>query len=248
MKKYILPLFILLAINLLSCSSDSNDHSNPQNKDSVGGSLATFILKGDYLYVVDDISLNVFSIANVQNPVKVNTVSIGFGIETLYSLDDYLFIGSQNGMFIYEITNPENPKKLSATQHFTACDPVVANHTHAFVTLHSTTNCGSNINVLQVYDIADLENPMLVHQRGLTYPRGLALIGNNHLAVCDDELKFFSIENPEEPKLIYSVNTNYKDLIYHNNILFAFGENEITQYQWNADDFSDLKTVSKLTY
>lgn len=174
-------------------------------------------------------------------------MSVGFAIETLFSLDDYLFIGSQNGMYIYSIANPENPQKLSEYRHFTACDPVVANDSYAFVTLHSTTFCGNDLNVLQVYDIADIEKPVKIHERGLTYPRGLALNGN-YLAICDDELKFFSIENPKEPYLVHSENKNYKDLIFYDGRLFAFGEKEITQYGWSKSDFSDLYVISTLKY
>ena len=227
----------------LSCNEDT-DSMYGEIGDGVGGSLATFVMKNEYLYVVDNQNLNVFSIHNPQNPVKVNSVPIGFNIETMYLLRNYLFIGSQNGMFIYSIENPENPVYLSGAEHFNACDPVVANTSNAFVTLHSNTNCGNNINVLQVYDTTDLQNPVLIHQRNLTHPKGLAL-HEQYLLVCDDELKIFSIANPV---LVHSVNKSYKDLVIYQGILFAFGENEITQYKWTAENFSDLEVISSLSY
>lgn len=244
--KNIKYLYLILCLIFVSaCNDDSTE--NGSNLDSVGGSLATFTLKNDYLYVVDTQNLNVFSVQNAQNPVKVNSVPVGFNIETLYSIRNYLFIGSQNGMYIYSIENPENPVLLSEYQHFTACDPVVSNLSHAFVTLHSSTNCGNDLNVLQVFDVEDLENPILIHQRNLTYPRGLALHGD-YLLVCDDDLKVFSIENPAEPVLVHSINKNYKDLVIYQDKLFAFGENEITQYGWTQSDFTDLYEISSVQY
>lgn len=251
MKKINLTLmYIFFVLLTISCSSDSSgnqESGGSSQSDGKGGSLATFALKGNYLYTVDYQKLNVFNIQNKENPVKVNQKDVGFNIETLYSLDDYLFIGSRNGMFIYDVTNPENPNLLSEAQHFTACDPVVANQTHAFVTLHSNTNCGNNLNTLMVYDIADPRNPELIHQRNLSFPRGLAL-HDNYLIVCDDELKIFDITNPAEPILAKSFNVNFKDVVVYNNVLFAFGEKSVSQYKWTGNDFLTLEQISSLSY
>lgn len=248
MKKYFYLFMIVLTI--VACSKDNS--STPRSEvpsDSVGGSLATFTIKGNYLYVVDKNQLNVFSIETLENPSKVNSVYVGFNIETLFPMGNYLFIGSQRGMFIYSLDTPENPKLLSRYEHFTACDPVVANASNAFVTLHSTSFCGNNLNVLQVYDIADVKNPKMIHQRNLTFPRGLCLLSDDYLAVCDEDLKFFSIKNPSEPTLVHSINKNYKDLIFHNEILFAFGEKEITQYKFSSlDDMKTIHEVSVMRY
>ena len=246
----ILLVFSLVVGSLFSikCSSDSGGDTGGQgNQDGKGGSLAVFAINGDYLYSVDDRSLNVFWIASPSNPTNVGRVDIGFDIETIFGLDDYLFIGSERGMYIYDITHPENPKKLSESMHFRACDPVVANNSHAFVTLHSNAVCGNSINVLQVYDIAKLTNPKLVHQRNLVQPRGLALY-ENHLIICDDELKIFNIENPEEPVIVRALPYKYKDVVIYNNILFAFGENRITQFKWENNDFVSLEPISSLVY
>jgi len=248
-KTYYFIVIILCTLFTINCSNDSTSDSNSgtPSPDGKGGSLATFALKGNYLYTVDYQKLNIFSIQNPENPVKVNQTNIGFNIETLYSLDNFLFIGSRNGMYIYDITNPENPLFLSESQHFTACDPVVANETHAFVTLHSNTGCGNNLNTLMVYDIANPAYPILIHQRNLTYPRGLA-IHDNYLIICDDELKIFDVTNPTEPTLVLSKNYNFKDVVIYNDILFAFGENEIVQFKWTNNDFLTLDEISNLNY
>jgi len=247
MKKYS---YLILALALfLGCDSDSTQSdSQPPTNDGQGGSLARFTLKGDYLYTVDDFGLNVFNVSDTSDPVKVNAVPIGFNIETLFSYKEYLYIGSQNGMFIYDVVNPEFPKQLSSVQHFTACDPVVANDTHAYVSLHSDTFCGNDINVLEVYDVTDVTNPILLNSRNLTYPKGLGLYGN-FLFVCDDEIKVFDITDPAESKLTISIKREAFDVIIRDKLLIAIGENGLYQYELSTDsevglNAEELSTLS----
>ncbi|WP_348677975.1 hypothetical protein [Flavobacterium coralii] len=245
MKKYILLLPFLLIMFLSGCSADSDTAA--ANTDGTGGSLAVFVLKGNYLYAVDHSNLNVFSLLNEAEPVKVNTINVGFNIETLSSEGDYLYIGSTNGMFIYSVENPEAPQMLSAVQHFTACDPVIATETHAFVTLHSTTWCGNNINALEIYDIADRENPLLVHRRNLTEPKGIGLY-NNYLFVCDDEIKVFDVTDPEAPALVTSINRYCFDVIIKDDTLFAIGNEGVYRYSLNPSDITAITEVSSITF
>lgn len=238
--------FLILFLVLIGCSDDGNNDSSPST-DGQGGSLAIFALKNDYLYTVDNQNLNVFSLIDSNQPTKVNTVNVGFNIETLFSNDQYLYIGSRNGMFIYSIENPENPMYLSSAQHFTSCDPVIANETHAFVSLHSNTNCGNNINVLQVYDIADQANPILIHQRNLTHPKGIGLY-HNFLVVCDDDLKIFDIQNPNEPILVKAINKNCFDVIIHGNDLFAIGNQSLSRFTLDQNDITNVVLKSEITF
>jgi len=240
---------ILTSFIIFSCDPDSSDsESLSPETDGQGGSLATFTLKGDYLYTVDNTDLTVFNITDIKDPVQVNTIPIGFNIETLFSYKDYLYIGSRNGMFIYGLTNPEFPEKLSEVQHFTACDPVIANDTHAFVTLHSDTFCGNNLNVLQIYDVTTITEPILISSRNLTFPRGLGLYGD-FLIVCDDEIKVFDVSNPLESKLITSVNQSAFDVIISGDLLIAIGETGLYQYKLAPDtnsgvSITELSTIS----
>jgi hypothetical protein len=226
-----------------------SDSDSAQNGDiGQGGSLAVFAIKGNYLYGVDQMKLNVFSLINSEKPVKVNEIPIGFNIETLFSYGDNLFIGSRNGMFIYSITNPENPTKLSSVQHFTACDPVIANSTHSYVTLNSNTTCGNNINVLQVYDTKDLTNPKLIHSRTLMQPKGISFYTADYLLVCDDVIKIFNIQNPAEPVLVHAIDKNCFDLIVRDNTLFAIGNNGVYRYKMNPNNIKDIQLESETTF
>lgn len=243
MKKIIVSFLCFLL--LFGCSSDNANPSG--NTDGQGGSLAIFALKNNYLYAVDNATLNVFSLINEQQPVKVNAVSIGFEIETIFSMDSYLFIGSRSGMFIYSIADPEKPVKLSEVQHFTACDPVIANATHSFVTLNSNRFCGNNINVLEIYDTSNLSQPVLVHSRNLVAPKGIALY-SNYLFVCDDVIKIFDISKAEAPVLVTNINKECFDLIIRGNQLFAIGNSGLFRYELNPNNILDLIFKSEVLY
>lgn len=242
MKKIISVLTILF---LIGCSDSDSSGSGEIGQ---GGSLAVFAIKGNYLYSVDEMKLNVFSLINKEKPVKVNEIAIGFNIETLFSYGENLYIGSRNGMFIYSVKNPENPSKLSSVQHFTACDPVIANDTHSFVTLNSNTFCGNNINVLQVYDTKDLANPKLIHSRTLTHPKGIGFFSTDYLLVCDEVIKIFNIQNPAEPVLVHSIEKECFDVIVKNNTLFAIGDTGIYHYELNSSNIKDVKLLSEIHF
>ena len=164
--------------------------------------MARFAISGDHLYTVDGNYLTVVSLARPDNPV-VNDKRywIGSNIETIFPMDTLLFIGSQNGLYIYNIKDPETPKQLSHKLHVTSCDPVVAAGNLAFVTLNSSLGnwCGqTTTNVLQAYDVSDLEKPELICSVDLSSPRGLAVDMERKLVfVCDNGIKAYDITDPK---------------------------------------------------
>jgi hypothetical protein len=170
----------------------------------INGSMARFALKNDYLYTVSNSDLKVFGLQNADQPQQLNTVPVGWGIETIYPFKENLFIGSNNGMFIFSVQNPAAPQKTGSFQHAFACDPVIADDTHAYVTLRSGTTCrGSVANQLDVIDIANLQAPMLLKTYQLTNPHGLSKDGNL-LFVCDgkDGLRVYNAANPTNLSLV----------------------------------------------
>jgi len=243
MKKYNI---LFLIIVLISCTADNISSDSASSDQGQGGSLATFAIKGDYLYTVDNQDLNVFNITQTDNPVLVNTVRIGFGIETIFGFKDYLYIGSQNGMFIYDIENPEFPNELSSVQHFTSCDPVVANENYAFVTLWSDLGCGDFVNQLEIYDVTDVLNPVLINIRELTFPKGLGLYGD-YLILCDDEIKIFDVSDPINSTLVHSIDRFAFDVIIQGDLLIAIGENGVFQYQLNPEDITNTSSLSVIS-
>jgi hypothetical protein len=248
MKKIALLIFTIAFA--LACSQDGENASQNEamgNNDGQGGSLARFAMLGDYLYTVDEYGLNVYNITTPSDPVFVNKVPISFRIETLFNYKEYLYIGSQNGMFIYSIGNPEFPEYLADVQHFTSCDPVVANATTAFVTLWSDLGCGTTVNQLEIYDITDVVNPTLLSVRNLTFPKGLGLYGD-YLFVCDDEIKVFDISDPAHSVLVHNINRLAFDVIIQDDLLIAIGQDGIYQYQLNRNDIIDTSQLSVLNF
>jgi hypothetical protein len=246
-KRYLIVTFALFLA--FSCNDSDSAVSSETASDGQGGSLATFTLKGNYLYTVDFFNLSVFNISDALNPVKVNTINVGFNIETLFSFKEYLFIGSQDAMYIFDVTNAELPKLLSRSNHFRACDPVVANNTNAYVTLHSNATCGGAVNELKTYNIEDVENPILLNTRGLTQPKGLSLYNDNYLLVCDDSVKIFDVSDPKNSKYIDEIETQGAiDIIIRNNHAFIISEFAIVQYLLNPNDIKNATQISTFTF
>jgi hypothetical protein len=161
-------------------------------------------LKNDYLYTVSTNDLKVFGLQNADQPQQLNTVSVGWGIETIYPFKDQLFIGSNTGMFIYSVQNPAVPQKTGSFNHAFACDPVIADDTHAYVTLRTGTTCrAANANQLDVINITNLQSPSLLKTYPLTNPHGLSKDGNL-LFVCDgkDGLRVYDASAPANLTLI----------------------------------------------
>lgn len=244
MKKIISILTIALLI--VSCSSEESDQESSTGK---GGSLSRFVILGDYLYVADHTNLNVFQIADPKNPIKAGSASIGFtsNIETLSSYGDYLFVGSQNGFFIYDIyKDPEKPKKLTEVQHFKACDPVVANETHAYITLHTSNfECGNDLNQLQIYDVTNVEKPVMINQKNMTSPKGLALY-NDYLFVCDDEVVIYDISNPAKINVVTSINREAFDIIIRGDLIILIGDTGLHQYSLDQNDIKKINLLSSI--
>lgn len=200
MRNY-LVVFLALAMWWISaCTKGTGDISSNNNPTGQGGSLARYTIVGRYLYTVDANSLKVFDLDGANGPQFIGTQQIGFAIETIFPFKNYLFIGSNSDMFIYSLANPAQPQLLSQTTHFNGCDPVVANDSLAFLTIHGGNACRSTINELQVYDIKNLQQPVWLKSFAMTHPLGLALQGQ-YLYVCDQEkgLYVLDVSTPENP-------------------------------------------------
>lgn len=202
----------------------------------VGGSLARFQIKNDYLYAVGSNEMAIFNISNLENPVLENTQYSGWNIETLFYADNYLYLGGSNGMFIYSLENPALPKYISEFTHWEGCDPVVVDGNYAYLTLRGGNACGQLESVLEVIDVSDKTNPTLVARHTLDNPYGLGF-SNNNLFVCDGSsgLRVFDKSNPlslQQIQLLADVNA--KDVIPLNNSLLMIGDNALYQYQYNG--------------
>lgn len=214
MRKVVL-ICVLFSLLFAACDKSNSIGNNGGGTTGQGGSLARFTIVGNYLYTVDNQSVSVFDISNGSNPSFVNKISVGFGIEAIFPFKNKLFLASNAAMYVYNIDNPSQPSYAYSIGHFTGCDPIVANDTHAFLTIHGGTTCGGTLNVLYAYAISDLMYPQLIGQLSMTNPFGLGL-NDNVLYVCDngEGLKIVDVSNPQQMKQVGLVGgENFVDVI-----------------------------------
>jgi hypothetical protein len=238
--KYIL--FITVVAFAASCDKASNSTTAgtaPDNSGVTGqgGSLARFTIAGNYLYVVDDLKLHAYSLANPADPKLTSSQILGEDIETIYSYKDKLFIGSQNAMYIYSIADASRPSKLGTASHVRACDPVVADDTVAYVTVRSGNRCGGTINALYVYDVKQILNPVERNVVTIETPWGLGM-ANNTLFVCNGSagLSVYDVSNRYYPKLKQKYfDDTYYDVIPYGNLLICMVEGGTLLYELKPD-------------
>lgn len=213
----------------------------------VGGSMARFAIVNDRLYSVGHRDLNVFNINNATDPFYVRKSDLPWGIETIYPFKDKLFIGSTTGMFVFSVSNPDNPVQTGQFAHVRSCDPVIADDTHAYVTLRSGTTCAGFTNQLDVLTLNNLTNPSLLKTYQLTNPHGLSKDGNT-LFICDGKegLKVFNASTPASLQLIKQIAgmETYDVIAFNNNAIVVASDG---LYQFNYADINNITQVSKLS-
>lgn len=248
MKKSKIILGVLCMSILIACEKESqneNTNEKEQGKNAIssngqGGSMSQFAIVDQYLYTVDYKSLHVFLLSNAENPVELETIDLGVGIETIFPQDGHLFIGTQNGVRIYDIGNPRSPVEVSEFEHVTSCDPVVANENLAVATLRGGTECGGNLNELDVFDISDINNPTVISTKNLENPYGVGFSNVNEkiVYVCDGYagMKAYDVSNTASIQLVMEL-TDFEAidvLAIENNILVVLSTSGI--YQFDASD------------
>lgn len=214
----------------------------------IGGSMARFGIKGNVLYLLDGNNINLLDITVKSTPAKLFEISAGGGIETMFITGNNMFLGTTTGMIIYDITNAQTLIRKSTYSHMRSCDPVVVEDTLAYMTLRSGTNCGGNINCLDVVNIKNLSAPSLVRSYPMTNPYGLGKKGNL-LFVCDGSagLKVYNSTDAKNisSNLIYSYpNIKAFDAIPIGDILVLIGDDGL--YQYNYSNISNITLMSSI--
>ncbi len=243
-------IFFLFCAGICSCSKDGGtaDATNNNNNVGTGGSLARFVIVGNYLYIANAGDIRVYDISNNGSPVEKNPVYTGWGIETIFAYNNNLFLGSSNGMFIYSLADPAKPTLTGQAQHFRSCDPVVANDSFAFVTLRGGTPCGPVTDGLYTYNILDLTNPVLISTLEMTTPSGLGLNGNI-VYVCrkTNGLSVVDVSNIAKPTIRKTMEDadDYEDVIVYDKLLICYVNTGIRLYDISiADNPVYISTVA----
>ena len=217
---------ILFVSILVNCTKEGTS-MNGAATTGAGGSTARFTIAGNYLYIVDNLSLKTFDISTNNSPVYKSRTEIGINIETIFPYQDKLFIGSSSTMYIYSLADPSKPEPLGKAEYTIrmSCDPVVAKDSVAYATLRASGPCGGGQSALVVYNIKNPTAPQLMNTVPLFGPYGLG-IKNNSLYVCEASqgLEVYNVTNAYQPVYVSTINvpnTSFYDVIPYGNILIA---------------------------
>ena len=230
--------------NMALSSSASSGVSG--NGVGIGGSMARFGIRDKVLYIVNSSSLQIFDISSKISPVKISDLYPGWNVETMFLTEKNMFLGTTTGMVVYDISNPRSPVSQSVFRHARSCDPVIVDDTLAYVTLRTGTNCGGNLNTLDVVNIKNINLPKLVMSYGLINPHGLGKSGDL-LFICDGSagLKVYNASDPKNitGNLIYSYpSIRAFDVIPIGNLLVLIGDDGLYQY-----NYSNVKNITLLS-
>ena len=232
-------------LDLASSSSWAIQESSPLSPSLTGitGSMSRFAVYGDYLYVVNNGLLTVFSLYG-NAAIKGQEQYLSWNVETIFPYNNMLFLGTTSGMMIYGLTNPSAPNYLSSISHIVGCDPVVVQGDYAYVTIRGGNTCGQNLSLLEVIDISNPSAPVLRASYNMSQPYGLGIDGNT-LFVCDQGLTIFDATNPiiVGAKMIMKVpSINGFDVIPYNGILILIGSDGLYLY-----DYSDINNIKEMS-
>lgn len=244
----------MAAMVATGCAQEGSSPSASGGGTGKTGSMARFAIAGDWLYTVNSNELSVVSIADPARPTEgERTYLWSSDVETIFAMDTLLFIGSQSAMYIYNIKKPEFPEFISISSHFKSCDPVVAADTLAFVTLNSSLGswCGQRGDALIVYDISDVEYPVVIDEVALSSPRGLAVdIDQKILFVCDNGIKAYDITDPRKVENLYTSisvpevgRVDAYDCILHDGRLIVIGAAGLYQLGYDREGFSFISKI-----
>lgn len=237
-------LYLACTVFLLqACSMSKDDESTGET--GQGGSLARFTIQNDHLYIVNETSLQTYSLlSNQPTPVKVDEEYLGFGAETIFPYENKLLLGTQDGMYIYDISNPGNPAKITMFQHIRSCDPVVAENGYAYITLNAANQrCWRGLNEMQIVDIHDPYAPYLVKSYTMDSPKGLD-IHNDTLFVCDNGLKIMDVSNKNYPALLnHFSDIQAEDVIFMDGRLLVIGADGFHQYTIGSSGITKISTL-----
>lgn len=212
------------------------------------GTLNRLAFDDNYLYVVGRKDIYTFG-DNGGSLSKVDEKEIGEELETIYTKGDKIYVGTTSEMIILSKTS--SPQKISSYEHRVSCDPVLPHGNIAYLTLRSVnTGCNGDVNVLDVIDITDANNPVQIDEVALNSPYGMAIM-DNYLFVAEGNngISILDITNPAEPQLL-TTNANIKvfDVLKHptaSHTILTTGDFGLKQYSFNSSNNS-LQELSEI--
>lgn len=256
--KYLLSI-LSLSFLLFSCT-EATVYDTSSDSD-ISGKYNTIRVQGDLIYAISDTDLVTIDKSDETNPQEVDRQFIGGQLENLYLADEALFIGSNTDLHIFELKSNGLPEMKSSTQHAVnfddtpvqVCDPVAAEQDIAYVTVSTeqpnTDNpCGPNltINELLVYNVADLEAPVLIQTIEMDAPQGIAIAGDRlYVTNLFTGTDIFTIDHKGGVTLETRIEGASHDIIAVNNKVMIVGQTEINQFDvTNVDAIIHYGTIT----
>jgi hypothetical protein len=221
--------------DIAASSGGVPNSSGSQSQSGIGGSMSTFTILGNRMYVVDQNNIRTLDVSNPSNPTMVGNVEVSAQVETIMANGTRLFLGTTTGMLVYETNNnPTRPEFVSVFSHVRGCDPVVVFGNLAYVTLRGNSNCGQAANELLILDISDIKNPRLESSYPMTEPYGLG-VDKELLVLCDgpsgmkifDRTRTFDLTGNQ---LAIDASKNAYDVILYDKHCILSAEEGIFQY------------------
>jgi len=222
---------------------------------SIGGSLASFTISGNYLYTISQGQLLSYDISAPKNAITVSQAYVkdasGYplnNLETIFPYEDYLCLGATDGMYIIDVSDPAEPQYVSQYAHVNSCDPVVVQDSLAYVTMRDGNQCGQSVNELHVIDISEVYAPKALATYTMENPYGLGIDGDI-LFICDnDKLKVFDANDPENISLVEVFDgLSATDVIPFDTVLIVLGNGELNQFSYTPGDTADQGSLSLLS-
>jgi hypothetical protein len=178
--------FIFLIIFVFACADDSLNPAGNFSGIGTGGSLASFLVTNNNLYVLSDDEMLTYNLNNESRLTFTTALKLPSHLETISPYENFLFIGSTDAVYFLERSNGDMPTLISTYEHVTACDPVVARNSVAYSTIRSTNCRGiiSGVDLLDAIDISDIANPKVIYSTQVDSPYGLA-VNDDFLFVCE---------------------------------------------------------------
>ncbi len=211
------------------------------------GSMARFIVKGGYLYALNQSELLVYEIEGSRTLQRISTTMTNAMAETLFSYGSLLFVGTRQGMLIYSLDDPEDPAFVGSAEHIYSCDPVVVQSDIAFVTTRSGSQCRGGNNELLIFDVSDPTKPLPLAALPLPNPHGLAVDGPIlFIADMSEGLHVIDVENPEKPRLLATLPIESYDLVADDGMLYVSGTDGLFQLRYQVDEQVQVGKLSQI--
>jgi len=247
----------ICSLFIFSCADDIGQSLDNGSSSAASGSYANMLVVNNHLYAVNDEELISYQISADDELIEIDRKNLGFGIESMFHRAGVLFIGSTERLYIFSITDSGVPEEESRTDYsqfqgdnssgfsinwdVDFSDPVVVEGDIAYVTLASNNSNGiSGPNELRLYNIIDLQNPILINTEQMIEPKGLA-IDDGILFLCEanNGLKILNVEDSNEIIELYHFDGfRATDVIVNKGVLLVVGPGQLYEF-----DYSDIDNV-----